>query len=190
MDNNKKYIILVEGKADKKFIKDYIKSQYQIDTDINDNIIIEENGGKSFNKNNINNIQKYIDNNYKLVVIFDADNNFEEAKNNIKTNLNIDDNNIFLFPNNNSLGTLEDILSNIAVIKDIINCFDKYTNCIDSIPKTITPAKKSKIYAYLESIKSYDKKTITEDKRDYTNNNIWDLNDEYLNPLKQFLDCI
>ena len=117
MDNNKKYIILVEGKAYKKFIKDYIKSQYQIDTDINDNIIIEENGGKSFNKNNINNIQKYIDNNYELLVIFDADNNFEEAKNNIKTNLNIDDNNIFLFPNNNSLGTLEDILSNIAVIK-------------------------------------------------------------------------
>ncbi len=52
-----------------------------------------------------------------MLVIFDADNNFEEAKNNIKTNLNIDDNNIFLFPNNNSLGTLEDILSNIAVIK-------------------------------------------------------------------------
>lgn len=80
MDNNKKYIILVEGKADKKFIKDYIKFQYQIDTDINDNIIIEENGGKSFNKNNINNIQKYIDNNYKLIVIFDADTILKKQK--------------------------------------------------------------------------------------------------------------
>ncbi|EKV57514.1 DUF3226 domain-containing protein [Brachyspira hampsonii] len=190
MDNNKKYMILVEGIADKKFIKDYIKFQYKIDTDINDNIIIEENGGNSFNDYNINNIKKYIDNNYKLAVIFDADDNFEESKNNIKRNLNIDDNNIFLFPNNNSLGTLEDLLSNIAVIKDIINCFDEYTNCITSIPETVNPAKKAKIYAYLESIKSYDKKTIKEDKRDYTNNNFWNLNDEYLNSLKEFFDSI
>ncbi|WP_338075855.1 DUF3226 domain-containing protein [Brachyspira hampsonii] len=108
----------------------------------------------------------------------------------MKTNLDIDDNNIFLFPNNNSLGTLEDLLSNIAVIKDIINCFDKYTNCITSIPETVIPAKKAKIYAYLESIKSYDKKTIKEDKRDYTNNNLWNLNDKYLNPLKEFFDSI
>ncbi|WP_241033648.1 hypothetical protein [Brachyspira hampsonii] len=60
MNNNKKYIILVEGIADKKFIKDYIKFQYQIDTDINDNIIVEENGGNSFNDYNINNIKNIL----------------------------------------------------------------------------------------------------------------------------------
>lgn len=41
----KKYLILVEGEADKTFLKDYIKYNYN---NINENIKIEINSGKIY----------------------------------------------------------------------------------------------------------------------------------------------
>ena len=69
-----------------------------------------------------------------------------------------------------------------------MNCFDNYIGCIELLDDTNIPVNKSKIYAYLESIKGYNKKEIKEDKRDYTNNKIWDIDRDYLIPLKTFLD--
>lgn len=69
-----------------------------------------------------------------------------------------------------------------------MNCFDNYIGCIELLDDTNIPVNKSKIYAYLESIKGYNKKEIKEDKRDYTNNKIWDIDSDYLIPLKTFLD--
>lgn len=185
---NQKYLILVEGKADKKFIEDYIKHNYN---NINENIKIEINNGNSFNKTKIINIKKYIDDNYKLIVIFDADNDINKSIDNIKTNLknyNLDDKDIFLFPNNKDNGALEDILINIAVRKEIINCFDNYIECIKLLENINIPIDKSKIYAYLDSIKGYDKNKIKEEERDYTNKEIWDISNDFLNPLKEFFN--
>ncbi|MEI0517175.1 DUF3226 domain-containing protein [Brachyspira murdochii] len=111
-----KYLILVEGKADKKFLEDYIKYHYNY---INNNIKIEINGGKDFNENKVINIKKYIDDNYRLIVIFDADNDIKSSMNNIKINLKnyIADDDIFLFPNNKDNGNLENMLINIACKK-------------------------------------------------------------------------
>ncbi|MEI0604731.1 DUF3226 domain-containing protein [Brachyspira alvinipulli] len=187
---SKKYFILVEGKADKKFLEDYIKHNYN---NFNENIKIEINNGNSFNEKKIINIKKYIDDNHKLIVIFDADNDIQNSIDNIKNNLtnyNLHDEDIFLFPNNKDNGNLENILINIAVRKEIMYCFDNYTKCIESLNNTNTPVNKSKVYAYLESIIVYNEneKEIKEDKRDYTNNEIWNIDSDYLIPLKTFLD--
>lgn len=181
---NQKYLILVEGKADKKFIEDYIEYNYK-------NIKIEINNGNSFNETKIINIKKYIDDNYKLIVIFDADNDINKSIDNIKTNLknyHLDDKDIFLFPNNKDSGSLEDLLINIAVRKEIINCFDNYIECIKLLENINVPIDKSKIYAYLDSIKGYDKNRIKEEERDYTNKEIWDIYNDFLNPLKEFFN--
>ena len=185
---NQKYLILVEGIADKKFLEDYIKHNYN---NFNENIKIEINNGNSFNEKKIINIKKYIDDNHKLIVIFDADNDIQNSIDNIKNNLtnhNLNDEDIFLFPNNKDNGNLENILINIAVRKEIMNCFDNYIKCIESLENTNTPINKSKVYAYLESIKGYDKKKIKEENRDYNNNKIWNIDSDYLIPLKNFLD--
>ncbi|WP_295295039.1 DUF3226 domain-containing protein [uncultured Brachyspira sp.] len=185
---NQKYLILVEGKADKKFIEDYIEYNYK---NINENIKIEINNGNSFNETKIINIKKYIDDNYKLIVIFDADNDINKSIDNIKTNLknyHLDDKDIFLFPNNKDSGSLEDLLINIAVRKEIINCFDNYIECIKLLENINVPIDKSKIYAYLDSIKGYDKNRIKEEERDYTNKEIWDIYNDFLNPLKEFFN--
>ena len=185
---NQKYLILVEGIADKKFLEDYIKHNYN---NFNENIKIEINNGNSFNEKKIINIKKYIDDNHKLILIFDADNDIQNSIANIKynlTNYNLNDEDIFLFPNNKDNGNLENILINIAVRKEIMDCFDNYIKCIESLENTNSPINKSKVYAYLESIKGYDKKKIKEENRDYNNNKIWNIYSDYLIPLKNFLD--
>ena len=102
-------------------------------------------------------------------------------------NYNLDDKDIFLFPNNKDNGNLENLLINIAVRKEIIDCFDNYIKCIKSLENTNMPINKSKIYAYLDSIKGYDKNKIKEEKRDYLNKEIWDISNDFLIPLKEFL---
>ncbi|ADG72131.1 conserved hypothetical protein [Brachyspira murdochii DSM 12563] len=110
--------------------------------------------------------------------------------NNIKINLKnyIADDDIFLFPNNKDNGNLENMLINIAVRKEIMNCFDNYIRCIEKLDNTNIPVNKAKIYAYLESIKGYNQKEIKDDKRNYTNNEIWNISDNYISPLKNFFD--
>ena len=69
-----------------------------------------------------------------------------------------------------------------------MNCFDDYIKCIELLENTNTPINKSKVYAYLDSIKGYNKKQIKEEKRDYSNGNVWQISNNFLNPLKNFLD--
>ena len=57
-----------------------------------------------------------------------------------------------------------------------------------------TPAKKTKIYAYLETLlgKSRSQKELIKEKnRKYENPQHWNLDSEYLEPLKEFiLNCL
>ena len=61
----------------------------------------------------------------------------------------------------------------------------------DKTPPTLTiPAKKTKIYAYLETLlgKSRSQKKLIKDaNRNYKNTQHWNLDAEYLEPLKEFL---
>ena len=58
-------------------------------------------------------------------------------------------------------------------------------------PPTLTiPAKKTKIYAYLETLlgkSKTQKKLIKDANRNYENTQHWNLDAEYLEPLKEFL---
>uniref|UniRef100_UPI00261AE20E DUF3226 domain-containing protein n=1 Tax=uncultured Brachyspira sp. TaxID=221953 RepID=UPI00261AE20E len=154
-------------------------------------INILSNGGKDFNQNNINIIETNLDDNNDIIIIFDADKDFNKSKYNIKKRLkkfNIKDENIFLLPNNKDTGCLETILINIAVRKEIIKCFDEYANCISSLDNIKIPIYKSKVFAYLEAIKKYNKDDIKEENRNYMDKDIWDIENIYLNELKSFLN--
>ena len=61
------------------------------------------------------------------------------------------------------------------------------------IPPTLTiPAKKTKIYTYLETLlgkSKTQKKLIKDANRNYESTQHWNLDAEYLEPLKEFLQC-
>ncbi len=105
---------------------------------------------------------------------------------------------IFLFPNNNDDGDFELLLEHIVNEEHacLLRCFEGYERCIsgymdeDAIPKYRTPNRKSKIYAYLESIKKSRKEEESfKNKKNFffDNPKYWNLNANYLQPLKNFL---
>ena len=58
-------------------------------------------------------------------------------------------------------------------------------------PPLTTPAKKTKIYGYLEALlgeSKSQKELIKEANRNYDNTQHWNLDAEYLEPLKEFLN--
>lgn len=183
--------IFVEGISDKDFLElyiKYLKNNGYIRNEID--YKIEQVGGKDqlFKyKDSKNKIEKT---NNKYTVIFDSDEDYYKSIDNIKKQFDIDNEyNIFLFPNNKDTGNLETLLEKIAKYKDVLNCFNSYENCINELKKTTpninTPAKKSKVYAYMETFgfkNSSNEKTEKFDLTPYVN-----FDDEYLNELKKFL---
>jgi len=108
-------------------------------------------------------------------------------------------NDFFLFPNNKEDGALEDLLENIInkTNEPIFDCWNELENCLQGCaskkmqkPLTI-PAKKSKIYVYLEALLGKTKKEkekIKDPNREYKVTEHWNLDSEYLIPLKDFLE--
>ena len=196
--------IFVEGDADVKFIKDYFFFLFNIKLQ---NKKIQKTGGwTKISTDNTegesirNLIKQNTANDENNIIIFDADENPEERRENIeswktKYGLEFD---IFLFPDNERVGELEDILGQIIPESnlDIMECWHKYENCITTKskerenPLTI-PAKKSKIYCYIEAlvgISNSEKEKIKDKKRDFLNIEHWHLNSENLQPLKDFIE--
>jgi len=197
--------VFVEGIADRKFLKDYILYKYKINLD-DENIIIT--GGWTTMMSDgadgeliRNKMIQNTDNGESNILIFDADNSFNERHNQLVTwkkeqNLTFD---IFLWPNHSQNGDLETVLENIInpVNIAIFECWDNYEICLQSktierrnIPLT-TPARKTKIYGYLEALlgdTKAQKKKIKEPNRNYRNIEHWNLNSNFLNELQVFLD--
>jgi len=147
------------------------------------------------------------------LVIFDAD---DESKNyggvdarrrfleSKKAKLGIDFE-YFLFPNNESDGDYESLLEQIINTKHkcLFACFEGYQTCISSRKDVLdnniynTPIRKTKIYAYVDSIKKSkddedrfkkrNEKTCKGDDFLFENQELWDLDNEYLTPLRDFL---
>ena len=105
---------------------------------------------------------------------------------------------IFLFPDNKSDGDFESLLAKIVNQEHncLLECFEGYEMCVsghmdeNGNQKYITPNRKSKIYAYIDSIK----KTSTERNRFKHKNDFffekskfWDLDLAYITPLKEFI---
>ena len=106
---------------------------------------------------------------------------------------------LFLLPNNQDAGALEDLLENIINPNNqpVMDCWQTYEGELAKVwiptktPPTLTiPAKKTKIYAYLETLlgtSKTQKKLIKDANRNFENILHWNLNAEYLEPLKGFL---
>ena len=106
---------------------------------------------------------------------------------------------LFLLPNNKDAGELEDLLENIINPNNrpIMDCWEDYEKELVQLdipdrtpPPLTTPAKKTKIYGYLEALlgeSKSQKELIKEVNRNYENTQHWNLDAEYLKPLKEFL---
>ncbi|MDR1897480.1 MAG: hypothetical protein LBR10_11885 [Prevotellaceae bacterium] len=195
----KSVYIFVEGVADKKFIQDYIK-RILPDLQVDSYKIVVTGGWNIKDEDTKQTMNQNTDSSGVNLVIFDADDDFAARKAALeKTRSEIGVTfELFLFPNNQENGTLENLLENIILDKNrpIFQCWDGYEQCLRNTtiagrdePLT-TPAKKTKIYAYLEALlgkSKSEKKKIKEVERDYRNKDHWNLEADYLKPLKMFL---
>ena len=135
------------------------------------------------------------------LVIFDADEDTESRRAEllaIKEEFGVEFE-LFLLPNNKDVGALEDLLENIINPNNqpVMDCWQTYEEKLREVripsktPPTLSiPAKKTKIYAYLETLlgKSRSQKKLIKDaNRNYKNTQHWNLDAEYLEPLKEFL---
>lgn len=202
--------IFIEGIADQTFIRQYIAyiKSMPINKISDKDIIIC--GGKSnlwSEKEVENKLKESIENNITPLIIFDADKSVPSTRREISQHLyGIDiyprQYELFLFPNDHDPGDLESLLEKIIPQKNIplLVCWEKYEESLQSyatpfirpaplLPLT-APARKTKIYAYLEALLGESKKEkerIKESKREYHNEEHWDLNSNHLSCLKNFL---
>lgn len=191
-------LIIVEGHTDKDFIELYCK---YLEVEIKSEQICCTGGNKYSKKDNeqdsIKNVKekihKALSMDERILVILDADDDIQESLENIHAQLDLLDTRlkghceIFLIPNNKDTGNLETLLEHIAKEKCILKCFDNYSSCIAGLQSKNSniklPAKKSKVFAYLSSFgfKNGNKKFKLD-------NNILDLQDSYLDNLKDFIE--
>lgn len=196
---SKKFRIIVEGKEDHIFLKNYLSyifknSDCRIETleskkgeEVSCSIYIAKRslyielrwiGGK----NNIDkeNIRSSIDDGYEIIIVFDAN---EVTKEEVSSDLQGLKYELFLFPDNRSKGNLEYLLEQIILPdkQDIFECFENYKRCLKERNKGYQlPNKKGKIYSYKEALGALDKEK--QFKPEY-----WDFDNSALDPLKHFL---
>lgn len=216
MDNNseKPTLILVEGVADQQFLIHYLRHLYgmkfsatasQSEVYVAGPVTIQyTNGWKKIKEISfVHEIQKIMDNEGTVLVVFDADSDVEARRKDLidwrdAQGLSFD---LFLFPNDKETGALEDLLESIInpINQPIFDSWMGFEESLSSVEipwkepthRPTIPAKKTKIYAYIETLvgeSKSQKKQIKERNRNYSDMNHWNLDSEALLPLKDFLD--
>ena len=202
----KRFLIIVEGDADKKFFRDYY--HHLFGEQAPENSIIHpgkdgDTGGYSKLKSEeaLQALRLNTDQGGVNLVIFDADDDCEARRKEllaVKEEFGVEFE-LFLLPNDKDAGELEDMLEKIINPNNqpVMDCWETYEGELEKVriptknPPTLTiPAKKTKIYAYLETLLGKtrsQKKLIKDPNRNYENTLHWDLDAEYLEPLKEFL---
>ena len=203
----KRFQIIVEGDADKKFLEDYyhhVFGEKAPKGSITHPGKDGDTGGyqKLKSEDAIGLMHQNPDMGGINLVIFDADEDTESRRAEllaIKEEFGVEFE-LFLLPNNKDVGALEDLLENIINPNNqpVMVCWQTYEEKLREVripsktPPTLTiPAKKTKIYAYLETLlgKSRSQKKLIKDaNRNYKNTQHWNLDAEYLEPLKEFLE--
>ncbi len=203
----RRFQIIVEGEADVRFIENYYHHLFHekapkgsISHPGKDN----DTGGyqKLRSEDSIGSLRQNTDLGGINLVIFDADEDPENRRNEllaIKEEFGVEFE-LFLLPNNKDAGALEDMLEQIINPNNqpVMDCWQTYEGELGRVripsktPPTLTiPAKKTKIYAYLETLlgsTKTQKKLIKDANRNYENTQRWNLDAEYLDPLKKFLN--
>lgn len=197
----KDFNIFVEGLADARFFKQYIR--HLLGEDVADERIIVLNGWNALKADaSILRMRSMTANGGVNLVILDADKDIETRRAEILEwkRLNDLEFELFLLPNNNDAGALEDMLENIINPNNrpIFDCWEGYEKELVKLdipgrtpPPLTTPAKKTKIYGYLEALlgpTKDEKELIKERNRKYDNAMHWNLDAEYLEGLKGFLE--
>jgi hypothetical protein len=211
---SEKYLIVVEGKADAIFLKDYLMhldKSLSITTNFDKKnkiaIILKSEyaeikilvaGGYTVIKEEkfLKSLNEYIDSNYKILIIQDADNPSKDnggVQNRIKY-LELDSSiefKAFFFPNNKDDGDLETLLLRIKK-NDQYNtsngCYQYYIDCTKKInPEWSAELEedKSLVFNYFRTY--YGMENSKEENRKYEAD-YWDFESDKLNPLKDFFE--
>ena len=173
-----KALIVIEGNEDENFLKSYIKALGYPDESFRFLSI----KGKDKLEASESIIEDALNRGSKVLIIFDADLDYQKSRASIENTLKGLGVSIFLFPDDNSSGTLESLLEEIinSEHERIFKCFEEYKQCIsECMSEYELPSKKAKIYAYKQVL------GILEDPFDPR---YWDFESTALEPLKSFLE--
>ena len=196
----KDFNLFLEGQADARFLKQYVKHVFGEDID-DERLVILKGWDNLRTEASVARMRSMSANGGVNLVIVDADKDIQARKNEID---NWQQRNgvefvLFLMPNNEDTGALEDLLENIINPNNspIFDCWEHYEQELVQLeipgrtpPPLTTPAKKTKIYGYLEALlfeTKSQKELIKEVNRNYENAQHWNLDAEYLGALKGFL---
>ena len=197
----KKFNVFVEGLSDARFFKQYINHLFG-ETVADERLVILKGWDNLKTEASALRMRSMSANGGVNLVIVDADNDFQARKDEIERwrKENEVQFELFLLPNNQDAGALEDLLENIINPNNhpILDCWKHYEQELVQLdipgstpPPLTTPAKKTKIYGYLEALlgeTKSQKELIKEANRNYENLQHWNLDAEYLEPLKMFLE--
>ena len=194
------YTIYVEGIADVRFLSQYIHHLFGIM--VPKERIVKLEGWTNLKGTTWQQRMRAItDKGGTNIVIIDADKDIDARRSDVLSwkEENALEFELFLLPNNQDTGALEDLLENIinSNNRPIFDCWENYEKELVTLdipgrtpPPLTTPAKKTKIYGYLEALlgeSNTQKELIKEVNRNYENTLHWSLDAEYLEPLKEFL---
>jgi hypothetical protein len=196
----KEFNIFVEGVADARFIKQYISHLFGIVVP-GERLVILNGWDNLRTEASALRMHSMSANGGVNIVIVDADKDFLARKDEIERwrHANMVQFELFLLPNNRDAGALEDLLENIINPNNrpIFDCWEHYENELVQLdipgrtpPPLTTPANKTKIYGYLEALlgeSKSQKELIKEANRNYENIQHWNLDADYLEPLREFL---
>lgn len=194
------YTLYVEGIADMLFFKQYIQHCFEII--VPEERIVDLEGWTNIKGiSALRRMRSTTDNGGVNIAIIDADKDIDARRKEIldwgqEHGVEFE---LFLLPNDKDAGTLEDLLENIINPNNrpIFDCWEHYEQELVQLdipgrtpPPLTTPAKKTKIYGYLEALlgeTKSQKELIKEANRNYENPQHWNLDTEYLEPLKAFI---
>ena len=196
----KEFNIFVEGVADARFFKQYISHVFGEEVAA-ERIVILKGWDNLKTEASASRMRSMTANGGVNLVIVDTDKDFQARKDEIAKWQQASDVEfeLFLLPNNHDTGALEDLLEKIINPNNrpILDCWDNYEEELVKLeipgrtpPPLTTPAKKTKIYGNLEALlgeSNAQKELIKEVNRNYENTQHWNLDAEYLEPLKGFL---
>lgn len=196
----KDFNIFVEGVADARFFRQYIHHVFGEEV-ADERLVILKGWDNLKTEASAVRMRSMSANGGVNLVIVDADKDFQARQAEIAKwqQANKVEFELFLLPNNQDKGALEDLLENIINPNNrpILDCWEDYEKELVKLgipgrtpPPLTTPAKKTKIYGYLEALlgdSNIQKELIKEVNRNYENTMHWNLDAEYLKLLKEFL---
>ncbi|MDD9885590.1 MAG: hypothetical protein OXU83_00235 [Gammaproteobacteria bacterium] len=190
-----KFSIFVEGDEDSWFLQGYLDFLGQPFS----NVCVKSIDGWGNLAGRTQEMAENLDKGISVLIIFDANANSHKRRGEIKKILNagIQDGKdlpLFLFPDDQSNGAVEDLLGQIIIPEHegIFTCFENYRRCLkEKNSEYILPGMKGKMYSYKEALgviqemqKGRSKKE--EGPKQYTPD-YWDFDNPALEPLKAFL---